>query len=480
MQQRKLHHYRSARPKQKMIRCPRLVVAGLGGDTGKTALSVGLCRAWKQQGLKVVPFKKGPDYIDMGWMSRGAGRPCYNLDLFLMDRHQALSSFSLQTQCADIAVVEGNRGLYDGLDAEGSVSTAELAKLLQAPVILIVDCTKVTRTVAALVLGCQMLDPEVQIKGVILNRLAGSRHESVIRQSIEQYCNLPVLGAIPKLKNINFPGRHLGLIPPQEHPVAEDAIEQAAQTVSEYLDMEQVWHIAAEAPAFSLQHAPVVEVREKQVTIGVVRDSAFQFYYPENLEALERAGANIVEFSALTDDLPPALDALYLGGGFPETHAGALSANRKLRKAVRSAAEEGMPVYAECGGLMYLAQTLLWEGGTYEMAGVFPIVIGVSKKPQGHGYTVAEVACPNPYFKPGTVIHGHEFHYSYVQELSGMQKISFAFRMKRGQGMVDRMDGIFYKNVLAAYTHIHALGTPDWVEGMLRLARSQQKKFIHQ
>ncbi len=311
-----------------MIQCPRLVIAGLGGDTGKTALSVGLCRAWKKQGHRVVPFKKGPDYIDMGWMSRGAGRPCYNLDLFLMNKDQVLSSFSLHTQSADIAVIEGNRGLYDGLDAEGSVSTAEVAKLLQAPVILVVDCTKVTRTVAALVLGCQTLDPAVPIKGVILNRLAGHRHESVIRQSIEQYCHLPVLGAIPKLKNINFPGRHLGLVPPQEHPVAEDAIEKAAQTVSEYLDMKQIWQIAGlSAPAVSLRHAPALEGREKQVTIGVIRDSAFQFYYPENIEALERAGAHIVEFSALTDDLPSSLDALYIGGGFPETHAEALSAN---------------------------------------------------------------------------------------------------------------------------------------------------------
>lgn len=463
-----------------MIQCPRLVIAGLGGDTGKTALSVGLCRAWKKQGHRVVPFKKGPDYIDMGWMSRGAGRPCYNLDLFLMNKDQVLSSFSLHTQSADIAVIEGNRGLYDGLDAEGSVSTAEVAKLLQVPVILVVDCTKVTRTVAALVLGCQTLDPAAPIKGVILNRLAGHRHESIIRQSIEQYCHLPVLGAIPKLKNINFPGRHLGLVPPQEHPVAEDAIEKAAQTVSEYLDMKQIWQIATDAPAVSLRHAPALEGREKQVTIGVIRDSAFQFYYPENIEALERAGAHIVEFSALTDDLPSSLDALYIGGGFPETHAEALSANRKLREAVRNAVEEGMPVYAECGGLMYLAKTLLWEGRTYEMAGIFPIVIGVSKKPQGHGYAIAEVTHPNPYFDRGNVLHGHEFHYSHVREISEKEGFSFAFRMRKGQGILNKMDGICYKNVLATYTHIHALGTQGWVDGMIRMAQShQRKKFIH-
>jgi cobyrinic acid a,c-diamide synthase len=462
-----------------MIQCPRLTIAGLGGDTGKTAVSVGLCRAWKKQGYRVVPFKNGPDYIDMGWMSRGAGHPCYNIDLFLMNQDQVLSSFSMNTRNADIAVIEGNRGLYDGMDADGSVSTAEVAKLLQAPVILIVDCTKVTRTVAALVLGCQTFDPAVPIKGVVLNRLAGSRHESVIRQSIERYCHVPVLGAIPKLKNINFPGRHLGLVPPQEHPVAEDAIEKAAAVVSEYLDIQQLWQVRTQAPTIILKQEPVLEIRDKQVTIGVIRDSAFQFYYTENIEALERAGAHIVEFSALTDSLPSSLDALYIGGGFPETHAEALSANQTLREAVRNAAEEGMPVYAECGGLMYLAETLLWEGRPYEMAGVLPIVIAVSKKPQGHGYTIAEVKSPNPYFSPGHILHGHEFHYSHVLEISEKKGISFVFAMQKGQGIMNKMDGFCYKNVLATYTHIHALGTREWVDGMIRMAQSHKgEKFI--
>jgi cobyrinic acid a,c-diamide synthase len=222
-----------------MISCPRLTIAGLGGDTGKTVISVGLCRAWQKKGLKVIPFKKGPDYIDMGWLSLGASYPCYNLDLFLMNKDQALFSFGIHTQHADIALIEGNRGLYDGLDVEGSVSTAELAKLLKSPVVLIVDCTKVTRTIAALVLGCQRFDPDVQIRGVILNRLANLRQETVIRKSIEHYCCLPVVGAIPRITNITFPGRHLGLVPPQEHPMAEEAITTAAETVGKYLDLEK-------------------------------------------------------------------------------------------------------------------------------------------------------------------------------------------------------------------------------------------------
>jgi cobyrinic acid a,c-diamide synthase len=229
----------------------------------------------------------------------------------------------------------------------------------------------------------------------------------------------------------------------------------------------------------TLKQEPVLEIRDKQVTIGVIRDSAFQFYYTENIEALERAGAHIVEFSALTDSLPSSLDALYIGGGFPETHAEALSANQTLREAVRNAAEEGMPVYAECGGLMYLAETLLWEGRPYEMAGVLPIVIAVSKKPQGHGYTIAEVKSPNPYFSPGHILHGHEFHYSHVLEISEKKGISFVFAMQKGQGIMNKMDGFCYKNVLATYTHIHALGTREWVDGMIRMAQSHKgEKFI--
>lgn len=459
-----------------MIYCPRLTIAGLGGDTGKTSISVGLCRAWQKKGYKVIPFKKGPDYIDMGWLSRGAGHPCYNFDLFLMSKDQVLSSFALNTKQAEIAVIEGNRGLYDGMDIEGSVSTAELAKLLRSPVVLIVDCTKVTRTVAALVLGCQLFDPDVPIKGVILNRLGGGRHEALIRKSIERFCRLPVVGAIPRLTNITFPGRHLGLVPHQEHSGAEDAISAAAETAARYLDMEQLWQIANQAPSLNFSAEEYPEIAGEQLNVGVIRDSAFQFYYQENIEALKRAGASLIEFSALTDDLPPAINALYIGGGFPETHAAALSANEKLRKAIKKSAENGLPIYAECGGLMYLGEELIWEGKTYPMAGVLPIVIGVSKKPQGHGYSIIAVEAPNPYFKTEQILHGHEFHYSHVLSMTEKDGVYFAFKIERGQGVINKMDGLCYKNVLATYTHLHALGTREWVDGIISTAVAYKKK----
>jgi cobyrinic acid a,c-diamide synthase len=461
-----------------MIRCPRLIIAGLGGDTGKTAISVGLCRVWKNQGYKVIPFKKGPDYIDMGWLGRGANHPCYNLDLFLMNREQVLTSFDLNTVNADIAVIEGNRGLYDGMDLEGSVSTAEMAKLLQTPVILIINCTKVTRTAAALVLGCQMFDRDVPIQGVILNRLATPRHESTIRKSIEQYCNLSVVGAIPKLSNTTFPGRHLGLVPPQEHPMADEAIEKAAETVIQYLNFGQLLDIAGKAPSIDFHSEAYQPVTQKTVTIGIIRDSAFQFYYPENIDSLRRAGAEIVEFSALTDDLPSALDALYIGGGFPETHAAQLSDNKKLRHSIRDAVEEGLPVYAECGGLMYLGDELIWEDKRYPMAGILPIVVGISKKPQGHGYTLIEVESPNPFFRQGQMLHGHEFHYSYILDMAEKDGVYLAFKMKKGHGAMNNMDGFCYKNALATYTHLHAFGTSVWVDGIVNMALSYKRKKL--
>ena len=453
-----------------MISCPRLTIAGLGGDSGKTVLSVGLSRFWQTHGFKVVPFKKGPDYIDMEWLSRAARQPCYNLDLFLMSRDDLLSSVDLHARNNDLALIEGNRGLYDGMNEQGTVSTAELAKMVSSPVILIVDCTKVTRTVAALVLGCRTFDRDVPIQGIVLNNLAGKRHESIIRKSLELSVAIPVIGAIPRLKNIPFPGRHLGLVPPQEHPMSEEAISQAEAVVSRYVDTDEAFRIAQTAVTLEIRVPEYPEMPEAKVNIGVIRDSAFQFYYQENIDSLKRAGAYIYEFSALTDDLPQELDALYIGGGFPETHAEAISENRMLRTQINEAAERGLPVYAECGGLMYLAEELIWKKRTYPMTGVLPLSIGISTKTKGHGYTMLEVETDNIFYKKGLIIRGHEFHYSYVKKYSGNKDCFFAFSVKKGHGIVDQKDGLCYKNILATYSHVHALGTKEWERGIIAAA----------
>ncbi|MFV9645343.1 MAG: cobyrinate a,c-diamide synthase, partial [Desulfobacterales bacterium] len=377
-----------------------------------------------------------------------------------------------------IAVIEGNRGLYDGLNVEGSTSTAELAKLLKAPVVLCIDCTKTTRTMAAVVSGCMQFDPDVEISGVILNRIAGPRHENILRKSIEHYCGISVLGAVPKLGKQNFPERHMGLVPMPEHGWAKDSIAAASQTASKYLDLDALAEIARDV---SLQRPsaithPKSEIRNpKSVRIGIVKDSAFQFYYPENIEALISLGVETVFISPLTSDSIPPVDALYIGGGFPETHAEKLTENVKFRQELKALAEDGLPIYAECGGLMYLGEELVLNGKSYPMAGVLPIVFGFSKRPQGHGYTIITVERGNPYFAVGAEIRGHEFHYSQVLKWMGDDR-DLAFSMKRGTGFINKRDGVCYKNVLATYTHIHALGTPFWADALVQNAISYKNK----
>jgi cobyrinic acid a,c-diamide synthase len=452
--------------------CPRLLLAALRGGAGKTTLTLGLLAAWRDQGRRLVPFKKGPDYIDPAWHALAAGCPSHNLDPFLMEGDQILALVGRYAAQADGLLIEGNRGLYDGLDAQGTYSTAELAKFLSTPVVLVVDCTMRTRTTAALVLGCQHFDPQTPIRGVILNQIARPRHEDLIRNAIEHYCDIPVLGAIPRLKCAVFPERHMGLVPPQEHATALKAVNTARDLAQRYLDLEGLWQVAGQAPP--LPSGPVTEPRtftEEPVTIGVIRDSAFQFYYPENLEALEQQGARLVEINALEDPLlPPQLDGLYIGGGFPETHARQLSENLSFRRAVKDAAQAGLPIYAECGGLMYLGEAIHTQGKKFPMVGLFPYEFIMGKRPQGHGYTILEVTRDNPFFPVGTILKGHEFHYSRIRPDPGPQE-NLVFNVTRGAGLGGRREGLVYQNVLATYTHLHALGAPQWAPALVRRGR---------
>lgn len=464
----------------KKMKNPRLIISALRGGAGKTVLSVGIIAAWTKSGKTVTPFKKGPDYIDAGWLALAADRPCYNLDTFLAESSEITKSFLSRTADSDIALIEGNRGLYDGIDTEGTTSTAELAKLLKSPVILCIDCTKSTRTMAAAVLGCMRFDPDVRIRGVILNRIAGARHENVLRKNIELHCGIPVLGAIPKLHRQIFPERHMGLVPTPEHEWAKEAIDAAADMAAQYLDLDALARTAADVPELP----DLKKDRKQYVTsfsvppkIGILKDAAFQFYYPENIEALVSAGADPVFLSPLDpgeEKHLKHLDALYIGGGFPETHSRELAENVAFRVELKLLAENGFPVYAECGGLMYLGEELVLEGKSYPMTGVFPLIFGLSKRPQGHGYTVVKVDEKNPFFEIGTEIRGHEFHYSKVLSWRG-KDTDMVFSMKRGAGLINDRDGVCYKKVLATYTHIHALGMPSWAEAMVRNAAAYQQ-----
>jgi cobyrinic acid a,c-diamide synthase len=461
-------------------RYPRLVIAGLKGGSGKTTVSLGLISAWREKGHLMVPYKKGPDYIDAGWLSSAAGRPCYNLDPFLISKEKILYSFQGHFSDAECAVIEGNRGLYDGLDSAGTYSTAELAKTLKAPVVLVLDCTKTTRTAAAILLGILKFDRKVAIKGVVLNQIAGARHEKIVRETIEKYCRVPVLGALPKLKENLLSERHMGLTPFQEHAEVQEALSRAGDTARRYIDLDSVWEIAHGAVPLKSGNSRINNANPHPsaagVRIGIIRDSAFQFYYPENFEELEKRGAELVEISSMDERGLPDIDALYIGGGFPETNAIALAKNTAFKNSLRKAVERGLPVYAECGGLMYLGKALMLGGKTYPMSGVFPLAFCLEKKPQAHGYTIVEISAENPFYARGTVLKGHEFHYSKVIGREMKDRTHFSFLMKRGQGIVDKMDGLCYKNVLATYTHLHALGSPEWADGLVRQAYSYKKK----
>ena len=452
-----------------------IVVAGLGGGSGKSVVAVGLVAAYSRQGRRIVPFKKGPDYIDAGWLQLAAGQPCYNLDPYLMDRQTIRDSFAVHADGAEMAVVEGNRGLYDGVNLEGAYSTAELAVELKLPVLLVVDCTKTTRTVAAMVLGCRNLDPRVNIAGVVLNRLGTARHETIVRQSVEHYTGIQVVGAIPRSKTDYFPQRHLGVTPHQEHEGAEKTTAMLAEMSEKYLDMQAIAELMADVSLSVSSNKSAADNPSRKVRIGILKDAAFQFYYPENLDALTGAGAELVEINAMTAEKLPELDGLYIGGGFPETSARMLAANSSFRHSVNNAAESGMPVYAECGGLIYLGESILLEGEEYPLAGVFPVRFGLHRKPQAHGYTELKVCGENPFYKTGELIKGHEFRYSRVLSWHG-DVADLVFSMQRGVGFLEGKDGLAYKNVLALYTHIHSLATPQWAGNFVTRAEEFKAK----
>lgn len=445
-----------------------IVIAGLAGGSGKSVVAVGITAALARSGGNVVPFKKGPDYIDAGWMQLGAGKNCYNLDPYLMTQEAIESSYARRASGADYVIVEGNRGLYDGVNVEGGYSTAELSLMLKLPVILVVNCSKTTRTVAAMVLGCKLFDPRIEIRGVILNQIGTKRQRLLITESVERYTALPVLGAIPRLKKDIFPMRHLGMVPHQEYNNSSDALDFLVELITENVDLARVKQVMEPLTIVNTEGEGVIKpkVPEKKVRIGVLQDAAFQFYYSENLEALEREGAELVYINAMTDTSLPEVDGLYIGGGFPETGATQLAANESFRLSVKHAADAGLPIYAECGGLIYLGESIELDGEQYPLVGVFPVRFEMSKKPQAHGYSMFEVDIENGYYPLGTVVKGHEFRYSKVVDWRGAED-QLTVEMKRGTGFTGGRDGVCYKNVFALYTHVHAEGTPEWAPGFV-------------
>lgn len=458
---------------------PRLVIGAPQGRSGKTTFTLGLLRAFARQGLTVQPFKKGPDYIDASWHTAAARDTCRNLDAFFMNNQELCKSLSNQSSGKSITIIEGAMGLYDGSDLKGSSSTAEIAKVTRSPVLLVVDATRMTRSIAAMVMGYQHFDPDVQIVGVILNKVARARHEKLARASIEEFCKIPVVGAIPKDINLGIPDRHLGLVTKDEINETETLLDYFADVICEHVDLKEVLRLAQNAPAlpqFSDSIVPNLakhSIKDPDVTpkIGVIQDAVFSFYYPENIESLKDLGADVVPINSLIDSqLPQDIDALYIGGGFPEVFAAELENNKLLRGDIKRAGEMGLPIYAECGGLMYLGRSIRTSSFSYKMVGLLPFDTQMEAKPQGHGYTLMEANTNQSWFSEGTVIKGHEFHNSRIINLS--PDVKFGYRVRRGHGINGQSDGICYKNVLAAYNHLHALGSPEWATAMVKLAMS--------
>lgn len=433
-------------------------------------MAIGLCAALAHRGLRVQAFKKGPDYIDPSWLKAASGWPCRSLDAFFLNSPTSIrSAFERGAAHADLSLIEGNHGLFDGFDESGSGSTAEVARWLKAPVILVLNCARMARSAGAMVLGYQSYEPDTPLTGVILNNVAGSRHEAKLRRSIEQATGLPVLGAMPRRSQLEIPDRHLGLLPQHEETTLSQRVSQIRQAVEDHLDLDSILAIARQAPMLEIDPAAKTPSRRNDVTLGVVRDRAFSFYYPENLEALQNQGARLVELNALEDENLPVLDGLYVGGGFPEVFAAELEKNAAFRQALLREIEAGLPVYAECGGLMYLGKSIHWRGQLYKMVGALPVEVDVEDRPQGHGYVQATVEKDNPFFEVGSSLRGHEFHHSQIQ--GSLNDMITAYHLQRGTGLGKQRDGICYRNVLAGYTHLHVGGAPGWAEAIVTRAR---------
>jgi len=448
----------------------RFLISAAHRSSGKTTVSIGLVAALKARGLTVQPFKKGPDYIDPLWLGTAAGRACRNLDFYLSPHEEIQALFARSGWDADVCLVEGNMGLYDGLDLEGANSNAALAKLLGLPVVLVVDARGMTRGIAPLLLGYQAFDRDLRFAGVVLNRLGGSRHESKLRAIVEHYTDLPVLGAIHEDKGMALVERHLGLMPANETHAAERHIAEIAGRVAAQVDLERILE-ASKTDVALPRPQPYAIAGDAPVRIAIARDSAFGFYYTDDIEALNAAGAEIVYFDALRDGHLPKCDGLFIGGGFPECFLEALEANATLRTEILDAVEAGLPTYAECGGLMYLARSISWKGQTRRMVGAIAGDVVMREKPVGRGYVKLQPTAAHPWYDApqAPVIAAHEFHYSDIENLPA--DTVFAYDIKRGHGVDGKRDGIVYKNLLASYTHLRTTAGCDWPVRFVGLAR---------
>ena len=467
-----------------MLEIPRILIAGDRSSAGKTTISIGIMSVLRDMGYRVQPFKVGLDFIDPSYHTEVTGRYSRNLDGYLMPESAIMEVYSHAVEGADIAIIEGVRGLYEGLEATSDIgSTAQIAKILKCPVILAINARSITRSTAALVSGYSSFDPDVNIVGVILNNIGGVRHGEKARTAIETYTGIPVIGEIPRNDSMKISMRHLGLIPAMEGrrklPDFDENLGRIKTIIKEGIDIERFISLAGSAQPLPKPEISIFkEIAPEKITrIGVALDEAFNFYYRDNLDLLELAGAELIYFSPVNDTSLPEVDGLYMGGGYPELFAKELEENRSMRESIKQASSDGLPIYAECGGLMYLTQEISTEvsgsgkyhmaemqGGTFEMAGALP-----GRTLMGHkrvvSYNIGSFVRDTVIGKAGASFIGHEFHHSEIIDLP--ENAEFAIRLERGTGIKGELDGIIVKNTLAAYAHLHAASYIDFARAFV-------------
>lgn len=444
------------------------IIAGGTSGSGKTTVSIGLMAALKRRGLIVQPFKAGPDYIDPIHHSIVCGRPSYNLDTWMMGADGVRDAYIRAMSGADIGIIEGVMALYDGKDGSNEEgSTAHLAKVLDIGVILVIDACRMARSIAALVSGFESFDPGVKIAGVILNKVGSERHFAILKEALEKYCRAKVIGYMPHVEDVIIPERHLGLVIPDE---THTVIERLVTLIEKYIDLNEVLKPGTEITtggSYGVNFSTPSQISDSP-RIAVAYDSAFCFYYPQNLDILRNLSAEIVFFSPMTSkSLPEQTAGIYFGGGYPELYAGSLEANSPMRNEIREFAMKGMPVYAECGGLMYLGKYLNdMEGKTFEMAGVFPWTSKMFPKLRSLGYREVTAMEICPFLEKGQKIRGHEFHYS---DITPVEETGRTYRITGGKNQIE--EGYLYMNTLASYVHLHFASNPDFAKGFVNKCR---------
>ena len=435
------------------MKIPRIVLAGATSGVGKTSITTAIIHGLKEKGYSVQAFKVGPDFIDPSYLSSVSGNIAHNLDSWMMGKSGVLENF-VQNSKKDVSIIEGVMGYYDGFSGKSSfASTYDIANITKSNVVLVLDASKAARSVAATALGFKTFEKNSRICGIILNKIGSKKHETLCRDALKKV-GLPILGVIPRDDDTSLQSRHLGLIPVRERQSLDGKIKSIAKSLSGFIDIEKILKLAKNVP--SLPPVPDRKNKKTQTRIAVALDESFNFYYQDNLDSLKSLGAELVFFSPVSDKKIPDCDGIYIGGGFPEVKANLLQRNDTMKKLVKKHAQDGMPVYAECGGLMYLTRSISYKSGKFSMVGLFDAVTVMEKRLKLN-YTSAKVG-KSPFSLKSKNIKGHEFHYSELDQLSKDSR--FAYDMSIGIGIKNKKDGLTVHNTLASYMHVHFGNSP--------------------